>query len=120
MDEKIVPVLDIRFNDPTSLQQAYMPFIKGGAIFVPTTKELKTGTDRQLGLGDELILNVRLPEELDTISVAGQVVWITPFGAQGGKKAGIGVHFMGDLADKLRKKIETLIASLPPGKSETM
>jgi type IV pilus assembly protein PilZ len=108
------PVLDLRLADKNALEQAYMRFIKGGGLFVPTKQEFK--------LGSEVILQVKLPEEAETIVVSGVVAWVTPFGAQAGKKAGVGVQFVGENADVLCKKIDTVTAGIAQAtvKSDTM
>ena len=62
-----------------------MPFIQNGGLFVPTNK--------QYGLGDEVFILLSLMDEAEKIPLTGQVVWITPKGAQGNRQAGIGVQF---------------------------
>jgi type IV pilus assembly protein PilZ len=80
-----------------------MPFVKGGAIFIPTTK--------RYSLGDEVFLLLSLLEDKDRLPVAGKVVWITPPGAQGNRAAGIGVQFADSVeAETVKGKIETLLA----------
>jgi type IV pilus assembly protein PilZ len=93
-------ILSLTIKDKAVLYAAFMPFIKGGGLFIPTTKEYK--------LGDEVFLLLNLMEETEKIPVAGKVVWITPKGAQGNRSQGIGVQFSGD--DMARNKIETYLA----------
>ena len=82
---------------------ARMPFVRGGAIFIPTTK--------RYSLGDEVFLLLSLLEDKDRLPVAGKVVWITPPGAQGNRAAGIGVQFSDSVeAETVKGKIETLLA----------
>ena len=78
-------ILSLAIKDKAALYNAYMPFVKGGGIFVPTTK--------RYALGDEVFILLSLMEEKDRLPVAGKVVWITPAGAQGNRSAGIGVQF---------------------------
>ncbi|MBB5015230.1 PilZ domain-containing protein [Rehaibacterium terrae] len=96
-------ILSLAIKDKSALYNAYMPFVKGGGIFVPTT--------RRYALGDEVFILLTLMEEKDRLPVAGKVVWITPPGAQGNRTAGIGVQFA-DTAEgeAVRNKIETLLA----------
>ncbi len=96
-------ILSLAIKDKSALYNAYMPFVKGGGIFVPTTK--------RYALGDEVFILLTLMEEKDRLPVAGKVVWITPPGAQGNRTAGIGVQFA-DTAEgeAVRNKIETLLA----------
>ena len=94
-------ILSLTIKDKAVLYSAYMPFIKHGGLFIPTTKEYK--------LGDEVFLLLSLMEEAEKIPVAGKVVWMTPKGAQGNRSAGIGVQFS-DQDDTARKTIENYLA----------
>lgn len=78
---------------------AYMPYLKNGGMFLPTKKDHK--------LGDEIFLLVKILDELEPLSISGEVVWITPAGAIGNRPAGIGVHFVGDNAKKAANLIES-------------
>ena len=94
-------ILSLTIKDKAVLYSAYMPFIKHGGLFIPTTKHYR--------LGDEVFLLLSLMEEPEKIPVAGKVVWITPKGAQGNRSAGIGVQFS-DQDDTARKTIENYLA----------
>ena len=96
-------ILSLAIKDKAALYNAYMPFVKGGGIFVPTAK--------RYALGDEVFILLSLMEEKDRLPVAGKVVWITPAGAQGNRTAGIGVQF-NETADgeAAKTKIEALLA----------
>lgn len=96
-------ILSLAVKDKAALYNAYMPFVKGGAIFVPTVKRYT--------LGDEVFVLLTLPEDKERLPVAGKVVWVTPPGAQGNRTAGIGVQ-LGDSPDgeSIKGKIETLLA----------
>ena len=103
-------ILSLAIKDKASLYNAYMPFVKGGGIFVPTTK--------RYALGDEVFILLSLMEEKDRLPVAGKVVWITPAGAQGNRTAGIGVQFADSAeGESVRSKIETTLAGM--GNSDT-
>ena len=97
-------ILPVAIKDEATLYQSYMPFIKGGGLFVPTSK--------RYNLGDDLFLLVNLLEDKERLPVTGTVVWITPQGAQGNRVAGIGVHFSespeGEVA---RQRIEALLGA---------
>lgn len=98
-------ILSLAIKDKAQLYNAYMPFVKGGGIFIPTTK-------RYL-LGDEVFLLLSLFEDKDRLPVAGKVVWITPPGSQGNRVTGIGVQFSDTVeGDTVKGKIETLLAGL--------
>ena len=78
-------ILSLTIKDKSALYAAYMPFIKGGGLFIPTKKSYH--------VGEEVFMLLTLMEETDKIPVAGKIVWITPVGAQGNRAAGIGVQF---------------------------
>lgn len=94
-------ILSLTIKDKAVLYAAYMPFIRNGGLFIPTTKDYK--------LGEEIFLLLSLMEESEKIPVAGKVVWITPRGAQGNRTAGIGVQFS-DQDDTARRTIENYLA----------
>jgi type IV pilus assembly protein PilZ len=97
-------VLSLTIKDKNALYAAYMPFIKGGGIFVPSNRPYK--------LGEEVFMLLTLLESKEKIPVAGHVVWITPPGAQGGRTAGIGIQFSEKDSGVARSKIETLLAGM--------
>jgi len=96
-------ILSLAIKDKSALYNAYMPYVKGGGIFVPTTKRYM--------LGDEVFILLTLMEDKDRLPVAGKVIWVTPPGAQGNRAAGIGVQFADtNEGETVRGKIETLLA----------
>ncbi len=97
-------MLSLTIRDKAVLYAAYMPFVKGGAIFIPTKKVYT--------LGDEVFIMLSLMEEKEKLSSSGKVVWITPEGAQGNKATGIGIQFVGEEGGAIRNKIETYLAGL--------
>lgn len=98
-------ILSLAIKDKNALYNAYMPFVKGGGIFVPTPK--------RYGLGDEVFILLSLMDEKDRLPVAGKVVWVTPSGAQGNRAAGIGVQFADSPeGNVVRNKIEALLAGI--------
>ncbi len=96
-------ILSLTIKDKGALYNAYMPFVRGGGLFVPTPK--------RYDLGDEVFILLTLMEEKDKLPVAAKVVWITPGGAQGNRIAGIGVQF-NETADgeAAKTRIEALLA----------
>ena len=94
-------ILSLAIKDKAVLYAAYMPFVRNGGLFIPTKKEYS--------LGEEVFMLLNLMDEPDKIPVAGQVVWVTPKGAQGARSAGIGVQFS-DQDDVARSRIETYLA----------
>ncbi len=98
-------ILSLGIKDKATLYNAYMPYVKGGGLFVPTT--------RKYNHGDEVFMLLTLMEDKDRLPVAGKVIWITPPGAQANRTAGIGVQFADSSEGELVKnKIETLLAGM--------
>ena len=81
-------VLSLNIRERAALYAAYMPFLKGGGIFIPTS--------RQYQLGEEVFMLLSLMDDPNRIAVQGKVVWITPEGVQGNRTQGIGVQFTQD------------------------
>jgi type IV pilus assembly protein PilZ len=78
-------ILSLSIKDKQALYKSYMPFVSGGGLFVPSTKKF--------ALGDEVFLLLTVMEFEERLPIPGKVVWITPQGAAGNRKAGIGVQF---------------------------
>jgi len=95
-------ILSLTIKDKSALYAAYMPFIKNGGLFIPTSKPYN--------LGDEVFMLLTLMEEKEKLPVAGKIVWITPKGSQGNRAAGIGVQFSEQDGGNARTKIETYLA----------
>ena len=105
MDQGMAPrqgILSLTIKDKSALYAAYMPFVKGGGLFIPTKKGYT--------LGDEVFMLLTLMDETDKIPVAGKIIWITPVGAQGNRAAGIGVQFSDQDDGAARNKIEGYLA----------
>jgi type IV pilus assembly protein PilZ len=98
-------LLSLQIKDNKELYSAYMPFVKGGAIFVPTPKRFH--------LGDEVFLMVSFLEDKTRLPVVGKVVWVSPVGQMGGRRPGVGVQ-MGEAAenDEIRKKIDVNLVGM--------
>jgi type IV pilus assembly protein PilZ len=96
-------VISISIKDKQALYMAYMPFVVGGGLFVPTTREHE--------LGDEVFLLVQLMGETDKSAITGRVVWITPKGAQGNRPQGVGVQFTGPEQEAIRTRIENQLGA---------
>ena len=95
-------LLTLSIKDKSALYLAYMPFVTNGGLFVPTNSSYK--------LGDEIFMLLSIIEEEERIPVAGRVIWITPKGAQGKRKAGIGVQFSDQDQGNTQKRIENYLA----------
>lgn len=94
-------VVQLAIREKAALYAAYMPFIDGGGLFVPTT--------RAAHVGDELYLILSLMDEPSKLPVTGTVVWITPAGTPG-RQQGLGIQFTKDEAGtRARSRIEDLL-----------
>lgn len=94
-------VLSFSLKDKNSLYASYMPFVQGGGIFIPTTREYE--------MGQEVFLLLNLMNETERLPINGKVVWKTPVGSDGYRSAGIGVQFGVDDVG-VKNKIETYLA----------
>ncbi len=94
-------ILSLSIKEKSSLYAAYIPFVKNGGLFIPTTKRYR--------LGDEVFMLLNLMDEPERIPVAGRVIWITPRGATGSRTPGIGVQFHEADKGATRSKIEMLL-----------
>lgn len=98
-------VLSLNINSKSALYAAFMPMLKHGGIFIPTT--------RQYAPGDEVFMLLSLMDDPAKLPIAGKVVWITPAGAQNNRAQGIGIHFNSDESGvEARRKIEGLLAGV--------
>lgn len=97
-------VLSLAIKEKAALYAAYMPFLRNGGMFVPTTKPYK--------IGDEIYLILSLMDDPNKYPIAGKVAWITPAGANNSKAQGIGVHFPADEAGQRAKlRIEEILGA---------
>ena len=97
-------VLSLAIKEKAALYAAYMPFIKGGGLFIPTNKTYK--------LGEEVFMLLSLLDDPNKLKVVGNVAWITPV-TQGGRPQGIGVQFNPqDGGTEARNKIEALLGGV--------
>lgn len=94
-------VISLAIREKAALYAAYMPFVHGGGIFVPTT--------RPAALGDDLYLILTLLDDTTKFAVPGKVAWMTPSGSTG-RQQGLGIQFARtDAGEQARAKIEELI-----------
>ena len=94
-------VLSLAIKEKAALYAAYMPFVKGGGLFIPTNKSFK--------VGDEVFMLLSLLDDPVKLKVVGHVIWITPV-TQGSRPQGIGVQFSDkDGGIEARNKIEALL-----------
>jgi type IV pilus assembly protein PilZ len=95
-------VLSLSIKEKSALFAAYMPFIKGGGLFIPTNKQYK--------MGEEVFMLLTLMDDPAKLPVSGKVVWVTPTGAHGSRTQGVGVQFAFNESGKAAQhKIEGLL-----------
>jgi type IV pilus assembly protein PilZ len=104
-------VIPLEYSDKDSLHRAYMPFVKGGGLFLPTSKSYS--------LNEEVFLLVTLPNSKKPLPVPGRVVWQTPAGAMDSRRQGIGIEFKGREGNGLRNQIEGVLGAKVSSVTET-
>ena len=104
-------ILSLTIRDKSALYASYMPFVRNGGLFIPTTKNYK--------LGDEVFMLLTLMEDKEKVPIAGKIVWVTPKGAQGNRTAGIGVQFSDLDKGQTRNKIENVLAAALKSERQT-
>ena len=96
-------VLSLAIKEKSALYAAYMSYVKGGGLFIPTNKPYK--------IGEEVFMLLTLIDDPAKLRVIGHVVWVSPT-AQAGRPHGIGVQFSEkDGGLQARDKIEGLLGS---------
>ena len=55
-------ILSLKISDQNMLYHSYMPFLKNGGLFIPTSKEYQ--------MGEEVFILLNLMDEPEKISVA--------------------------------------------------
>jgi|GEM_PF-59404 len=97
-------MLSLSIKERTALFAAYMPFLKNGGLFIPTSRPHR--------MGDQVYMILSLMDDPTRMPLSGQVVWITPSGAQASRQQGIGVHFDDNEATRdARTKIEGILGN---------
>jgi len=97
-------MLSLAIKERSALYAAYMPFLKQGGLFLPTSRHYR--------MGEQVYFLITIMDEPAKIPVSGKVVWITPAGAQGNRREGIGVQFDdNEESTALRNKIEGILGN---------
>jgi len=96
-------VLSLAIREKAALFAAYMPFVKGGGLFIPTSKPFK--------MGEEIFMLLTLLNDPNKLKVVGKVIWMTPQAANN-KPQGIGIQFTDkDGGAEAKKRIETILGA---------
>ncbi len=94
-------VLSLAIKEKSALYAAFMPYVKGGGLFIPTNKSFK--------IGEEVFMLLSLVDDPMKLKVVGKVIWITPV-AQATRPQGIGVQFSEkDGGIEVKNKIEAIL-----------
>lgn len=103
-------ILKLSLKDVSALHSSYMPFVRHGAIFVPTKQSNK------FKFGDEIVVSMHLMSTDKKLAIPGKVMWIAPESCERGTQ-GLGVQFIGTTKAKVKLIIETMLgnrANVPP------
>jgi len=96
-------VFTLVIRSKAALYAAWIPLLKGGGIFLPSS--------RSHSLGEEVLILLTLLDDPNKIPLQGTVAWINPAHAAGNRPQGIGVQLQdGDAGRDLRKRVEGLLA----------
>lgn len=96
--------MSLAIKDKGSLYSAYMSYVEGGGLFIPTNKIYR--------IGEEVFILLTLMDDKEKMPVVGKVIWINPQGSAGHAIPGIGVQFTDNDGKLVRNKIETHLAGM--------
>ena len=96
-------VFTLVIRSRAALYAAWMPLLRGGGIFMPSS--------RSHALGEEVLILLSLLDDPNKIPLQGNVAWINPAHSTGNRPQGIGVQLHdSEVGRELRKKVEGLLA----------
>jgi type IV pilus assembly protein PilZ len=96
-------VFSLVIRSKAALYAAWIPLLRGGGLFVPSTHAHR--------LGEEVLILLSLLDDSARIPIQGHVAWINPPHAAGNRPQGIGVQMQdSESCRELRKKVEGLLA----------
>jgi type IV pilus assembly protein PilZ len=96
-------VFTLVIRSKAALYAAWIPFLRGGGIFLPS--------NRGHALGEEVLILLSLLDDPNKIPLQGNVAWINPAHSAGNRPQGIGVQLLdSEVGRTLRKKVEGLLA----------
>jgi type IV pilus assembly protein PilZ len=96
-----VHTLSYIITSKAELNASYIPFIKDGGLFIPTAKSYT--------LGDQVTIELQVPDKNDALIISGKVVWINHKNALHHALVGIGVQFIGSDAQQIKSTIENML-----------
>lgn len=96
-------VLSLSIKEKVALFTAYMPYVNGGGLFIPTNKPFN--------MGDEVFMLLSLMNDPVKLKIVGKVVWVCPV-PHNGRPQGVGVQFSEkDGGMQVKNKIEAVLGS---------
>jgi type IV pilus assembly protein PilZ len=102
-------VISLNLKGKSALYAAWMPILRGGGLFMPTTKLHQ--------LGDDILVVLTFLDEPLKIPLTGKVAWVNPAHATGSRPQGVGIQLPdNEVGKELKKKIEGILA--PVAKSD--
>jgi type IV pilus assembly protein PilZ len=96
-------IINYPIRDLQTLYSSYLPFVSGGALFVPS--------NRTFPLGEDVFVVVTLPESTERTPLTGKVVWVT-HRTQGSRPAGFALQLSGDDGARLKNEIEKMLVGI--------
>lgn len=105
-------MLSLTLGDKTLASNVYMPFVKGGGVFIES--------DKEYNLGDPVFVLLTVGEEAKKFPINGKVVWICGANARGDKPRGIGIQFpKDDSGEGARAAIEQMVGKIQGSMKKT-
>lgn len=102
-------VVALNLKGKSALYAAWMPLLKGGGLFIQSSKPHQ--------LGEDVLVVLQFLDDSLKLPIAGKVAWVNPLHAAGGRPQGIGIQLPdGQVGHDLKKKIESILA--PVAKSD--
>ncbi len=104
-------ILTCHIENLNVLYASYLPFVKNGAVFVPS--------ERIHELGSDVFVAVTLPGSSERMPLNGKVVWVN-HKSQAGRPAGFAVQFGTDeVGLRLKNEMERLLAGKTDSEQST-
>lgn len=95
-------IITCTIADTQTLYQSYLPFVNGGGIFVPSTRQHK--------LGEDVFVAFTLPGSSERFPLNGKIVWINHKSTIT-KPAGFAMQFGSDPNSvRIRNEVERILA----------
>ena len=102
-------VISLNLKGKSALYASWLPLLKGGGLFMQTTKNHQ--------LGDEVLVVLTFLDEPAKVPMTGKVVWVNPAHATGNRPQGVAISLPdNEVGKELKKKIEGILA--PVAKSD--